>query len=142
MRSAMIVTREANGSGLATWDVSADAETEYDRNHRLLREYIVGTGDRRLVAEAIRRVLEGYLRVAETEHYQAGTLLGRFLNEKVRPRIGQPDQIFDQSRATELQSLVEYANQFHHDTNPAWVNQTINDGELHGYVTRTLAFVK
>lgn len=142
MRSAMIVTREANGSGLAVWDVSADAETEYDRNHRLLREYIGGTGDRRLVAEAIRRVLEGYLRVAETEHYQAGTLLGRFINEKVRPRIGRQDQIFDQTRTTELQSLVEYANQFHHDTNPAWVNQAINDGELHGYVSRTLAFVK
>jgi len=142
IRSAMIVTREAAGSGLAVWDVSADAETEYDRNHRVLREFLGGQGDRRVVATAVRPVLEGFLRVAVPEHYLPGTMIGRFINDRVRPALGSPNQIFDLAVTTELQSLVEYANQFHHDTNPAWMTQAINDGELQGFVGRTLAFVK
>jgi hypothetical protein len=36
--------------------------------------------------------------------------------------------------------LIEYANRFHHDTNPAWQSITINDSELTSFVSQTLAF--
>ncbi len=41
---------------------------------------------------------------------------------------------------TELHDLVEYGNRFHHDTNPAYQTEVINDGELQGFVGRALAF--
>jgi hypothetical protein len=36
--------------------------------------------------------------------------------------------------------MVEYANRFHHDTNPAWETEAINDGELRGFVEQALRF--
>jgi hypothetical protein len=41
---------------------------------------------------------------------------------------------------TELRALLDYANRFHHDTNPAWETAAINDQELVGFATRTLRF--
>ena len=42
----------------------------------------------------------------------------------------------------ELRDLTEYANRFHHDTNPAWETEMINDAELKGFVERALNFAK
>jgi hypothetical protein len=42
----------------------------------------------------------------------------------------------------ELCNLVEYANKFHHDTNPAWEAERINDRELLDFVNRTFKFTK
>jgi hypothetical protein len=42
----------------------------------------------------------------------------------------------------ELNDLREYANSFHHDTNPAWETEAINDAELQNFVRRTLAFAR
>ncbi len=39
-------------------------------------------------------------------------------------------------------SLKEYANRFHHDTNPAWETEVINDGELRSFVQRALDFAR
>jgi hypothetical protein len=48
--------------------------------------------------------------------------------------------ILSQQDVQELCDLIEYANRFHHDTNPAWETETINDGELGGFVGRALKF--
>jgi hypothetical protein len=56
--------------------------------------------------------------------------------------VGTPQQILSSTDIRELRDLLEYANRFHHDTNPALQTETINDGELHGFVTRALAFVR
>ena len=40
----------------------------------------------------------------------------------------------------ELRALLDYANTFHHDTNPAWETALINDQELLSFATRTIAF--
>ncbi|MDX6518756.1 MAG: hypothetical protein QOF50_1602, partial [Gaiellaceae bacterium] len=50
--------------------------------------------------------------------------------------------ILSRADTDELANLVEYGNRFHHDTNPAWETEVVNDGELQGFVTRTLTFVK
>jgi hypothetical protein len=42
----------------------------------------------------------------------------------------------------ELSNLIEFANRFHHDTNPAWETEAINESELHGFVERTLQFAR
>ena len=142
-RSAMLVSRIGNGSSLAVWNVSADSETEYDRNHFIIRQYVAaGTGDPRSVAQVIRPILEGFMRIACPEHFRAGSLLGPFINNVVKPRLGQPDEVFDGVDSAELESLLEYGNRFHHDTNPNWMTAAINDGELLDFARRTLAFVR
>jgi hypothetical protein len=79
--------------------------------------------------------------VACAGDFPPGTLLGQFLNT-CRQRLGASQEILD-SRTTEvLGELVEYANRFHHDTNPAWETEIINDGQLRGYVETALKFTR
>jgi hypothetical protein len=74
LRSALEVIRDADGSTLSVWNVAQDSITEHDRKHALLRDYLAqGTINRREVAEAIRPVLEAYLRVAIPEYFKPGT---------------------------------------------------------------------
>lgn len=140
--ASLSVTRDGTGSTLAAWNVTDEVVTEYDKRHARLREYATAnTGNSREVAQSIRPVLEGYLRVACPEHFQPGTLLGQF-RRVARQRAVAGTSIMTATRLTELEHLVEYSNRFHHDTNPAWDTEHINDGELAGFVRRTLDFVK
>jgi wobble nucleotide-excising tRNase len=140
MRAALEAVRDAAGSTLRVWDVTEDSVTEHDRRHVRLHEYLMtGIGDPREVARSIRPHLEAFLRVACPEPFPAGTLLGRFLNLCDR-RLGTPQEILDRAGIGELRALVEYASRLHHDTNPAWETEAINDGELGGFVERTMRF--
>jgi wobble nucleotide-excising tRNase len=142
IRVSLQVARDGAGSTLRSWNVDQDCITEHDRRHAMLREYLVaGTPNNREVAKAIRPVLEAFLRVACPEHFLPGTLLGPFRNLCFQ-RVGTARQILDAQDTQELHDLVEYANRFHHDTNPAWETQAINDGELTGFVQRTICFAK
>jgi len=142
LRAALQVTRDTVGSTINEWDVNQDCVTEHDRRHTLLREYMHNnTGNTREVAHAIRPSLEAFMRVACPEHFPPGTMLGIFRG-LCEQRIGTAQEILDAATTQELRDLIEYANRFHHDTNPAWETVVINDGELRGFVRRTLAFAK
>jgi wobble nucleotide-excising tRNase len=141
-RAALQVVRDAMGSTICGWDVNQDCITEHDRRHALLRDYIRSNiGNTREVAHAIRPSLEAFMRVACPEHFLPGTMLGAFRG-LCEQRVGSPQEILDAATTLELRDLVEYANRFHHDTNPAWQTAVINDGELQGFVRRTLEFAK
>jgi wobble nucleotide-excising tRNase len=141
-RASLEVARDGAGSTLRDWDVARDSITEHDRRHSRLRDFVgSNAGDLREVARSIRPHLEGFLRVACPERFTPGTLLGPFLN-LCRQRQGSPTAILDQSAIQELDEVVQYANRFHHDTNPAWETEAINDGELRGFVERTLRFCR
>jgi hypothetical protein len=45
-----------------------------------------------------------------------------------------------QADIDELRRLTDFGNRFHHDSNPAYRTQTINDAELLDFTNRTLAF--
>jgi wobble nucleotide-excising tRNase len=140
--TAVQLARDGQGSSLATWNVKDDATTEYDRRHAMLREYqSSGKGTARDVATAIRPILEGFVRVARPEHFPPSSLLGPFLGVCAQ-RLGKDDEIFDEPAIRTLREIVEYANRFHHDTNPAWETESINDGELRGFVDRVMAFLQ
>ncbi len=142
VRAALEVVRDGAGSTLRAWDVARDSITEHDRRHARLREFLAsGAGDMREVARSIRPHLEAFLRVACPERFPPGTLLGQFRNV-CRQNQGTPQQILDQSTTQELDEIVEYANRFHHDTNPAWETEAISDGELRGFVERASRFAK
>lgn len=139
--TALEVSRDTVGSTIVGWNVNDDSITEYDRRHARLREFVdSNTGNPRETAEAIRPVLEGYLRVACAADFRPGTLLGPF-RQVAKDRAGAGKPVLDAAKLTELEHLTEYANKFHHDTNPAWDVEQINDGELRGFARRTLTFV-
>jgi wobble nucleotide-excising tRNase len=141
-RASLEVVRDGVGSTLRVWDIAQDSITEHDRRHARLRNFLArGIGDRKEVARSIRPHIEAFLRVAYPGGFPAGTLLGPFLNV-CRQRHGTTGQILDQSSIRELDEIVEYANKFHHDTNPAWETEAINDGELRGFVERALRFAR
>jgi hypothetical protein len=124
------------------WDVNQDLITDHDRHHALLRNYVdAAQGDRREVAEALRPTLEAFMRVAYPQHFRPGTLLGPFRG-LCEQRVGTPNEVMNQADIDELRRLTDYGNHFHHDSNPAYRTQAINDAELLDFTKRTLAFAK
>ena len=79
------------------------------------------------------------MRVACPTHFPPGALLGPFINI-CEQRVGKPEQVLKAADIQELRNLLEYANLFHHDTNPAWETENINDAQLLDFVKRTRAF--
>lgn len=142
IRAALQVARDGQGSTIRQWDVDQDSITEHDRRHSMLRAYLDGgMPNEREVARSIRPLLEAFLRVAFPEYFPPGTLLGPF-RHRCEQQAGTQQEILNTQDTQELRDLVEYANKFHHDTNPAWETEAINDGELRGYVDRALRFAK
>jgi len=139
--TAFRINRAAVGSELAEWDVRNDSVSEHDKRHKLVRQYLTAANPakEREVAAALRHILEAFMRVAYPEHFPPGQLLGPFIG-LCEQRHGMSNQILAANDITELRALLDYANQFHHDTNPAWQTAAINDAELTDFVERTLLF--
>jgi hypothetical protein len=93
------------------------------------------------VAAALRLILESFMRVAYPNDFPPGTLLGPFLGI-CDQRKGTPTEILSAADITELRDVLEYVNKFHHDTNPAWETEIINDQMLLQFAERTLKFAK
>ena len=91
------------------------------------------------MAEALRPILEAYMRVAYPTLFPPGSLLGPFINV-CRQRLGQAIEILSANDVAELERLLSYANRFHHDSNPAWQTVAINDQELLDFAQRSLRF--
>ena len=143
--TATLEIRDAgvDSSTLVPWDIEAAAVTEFDRLHRLVRDYAESAqGDPQRVAPALRILLESFLRVAFVKHFEPGCQLGHFLQRVRRARAnGAP--IFVDEDIEELDDLREYANRFHHSTNQwGWLEAlaNVNDRELRGYAHRVLRF--
>jgi wobble nucleotide-excising tRNase len=143
LQTALKIERDANGSTIAVWDVDEDSVTEHDRRHALLRTFLLNgpNNDSREVARAMRPVLEAFLRITCPEHFRPGTMLGTFRG-LCEQNCGTSREILNAQDTQELHDLVEYANRFHHDTNPAFETGHINDSELRGFVERTLRFAR
>lgn len=140
-RSALRISRDGSGSTLEAWDVHQDCITEHDKRHALVSTYIqaANAANERTVAEALRPILEAYMRVAYPPLFPPGSLLGPFLNV-CRQRLGQANEVLNAVDVAELERLLNYANRFHHDSNPAWQTVAINDQELLNFAQRTLRF--
>jgi wobble nucleotide-excising tRNase len=141
-RVALHITRDGNGSTIETWNVDQDSLTQHDRRHDALRTYLANGGqNEREIAHSIRPLVEAFLRVAYPEHFPPGTLLGQFRN-LCQQRVNTAQEILNAQDIQELRDIVEYANRFHHDTNPAWGNELINAMELAGFANRAVIFAR
>ena len=135
---ALKVSRDGNGSTIEPWAVDRDCLTEHDRRHEALREYVRNGGNNEQdIARSLRPMLEAFLRVAYPEHYPPGSLLGNFRNI-CQERLNTPQQVLNQADTQELDELIEYANEFHHEN---WQAVVINDLALTGFARRTLSFI-
>jgi len=140
--AALEVARDANGSNIRRWDVKSDSVTEHDRRHKTLRDHLVAPNlETRVVAESLRFVLEGFIRAGYPDHFEAGDVLGTFQRSAQR-LLGNANAPLSQGDLAELNDLMEYANRFHHDTNPAWATAAINDAELVHFTERTIRFAR
>lgn len=142
-RSAMRVSRDGTGSTLAPWNVRQDCITEHDKRHEMVSRYLLAANpaEERAVAIALRFILEAFVRVAYPAVFPPGGLLGPFIGI-CEQRVNTTAQILSQADIDELRNLLAYANLFHHDSNPAWANQAINDQALTQFARRTLAFAR
>lgn len=140
-RTALRINRAAAGSEITVWDVRNDSISEHDKRHELVRGYlqVAHPDEERKVAQALRPILERFLRVAYPEHFPPGQLIGPFLG-LCDQRAGANNEILAQNDLDELRVLKDYANRFHHDSNQAWETEHINDAELADFARRTLLF--
>ena len=139
--TTMRINRVGGGSEISVWDVRNDSVSEHDKRHALVRAYLQAADpDReRQVAQALRQILEAFMRVAYPEYFPPGTLLGPYIG-LCEQRVGVNTEILSVGDISELRALLGYANQYHHDTNPAWQTAVINDAELSDFADRTLLF--
>jgi wobble nucleotide-excising tRNase len=142
-RTAIKIARQGTGSTLEEWDVNQDCITEHDKNHIAVADYITngGTQNERNVAQALRPILEASIRVAYPIHFPPGSLLGPF-HAKCVQGLATGITILSEPDAAELRALLDYANNFHHETNAAWETIAINDTELTDFCTRTIRFTQ
>lgn len=130
-------------STLEPWDIEAAAVTEFDRLHRVVRDYAEDAqGDPQKVAPALRILLEHFLRVAFVAHFEPGAQLGNFL-QRAKQFLADGLPILPAADIRELDDLREYANRFHHSTNQrGWLEAlaNVNERELRGYTKRVLRF--
>ena len=133
------IAQNGNQSTIRHWDATQDSITEHDQRYFLLQEYAANqAGTAREVAAAIRFYLEGYFRAVCPGQFPPGKLLGQFAQE-CKQKLGKADEVINQKTIKELEDILEFANRFHHDTNPAWLSESINPRELWGFVKRTLS---
>lgn len=140
--STIKITRSGSTSTLSDWDIRVDSITEHDRNYSLVNDFIDNGNEenQRQVAVALRPMLEAFIRVAFPRVFPPGSLLGPFIST-CQQRENTTNQILSEQKRIELRALLDYANQFHHDTNPAWQTQAINDQELLDHGRRTISFI-
>ena len=115
----------------ALWNVHDDCVSENDRRHEQLQSYL-GNGDpalERAVASSLRQILEQFMRVAYPRVFPPGTLFGPFLSTCERLK-GTADEVLNPADILQLRHILDYANEFHHDTNPAYQTMLINGQEL------------
>jgi hypothetical protein len=130
-------------STIEPWDAEAASITDYDRRHKLVREFAESLGgDAREVAVELRILLEGFLRVAFVEHMPPGEALGRFI-ERAKQLGSNGNPILSDEDLEELDDLRDYTNLFHHD-NPAWSDNvaSVSEHELRRYARRVVAFTR
>jgi wobble nucleotide-excising tRNase len=130
-----------NYTDFEAFDVDKECESAYSQHHRLLNEFTEGKApNTRMIAKAIRPMLEGYL------HRRFPGLVPKHLTfgnvvVLIRDAVAPNPLCFAKNIATELNEINTYAGQFHHDTNPSADTVAVVATELKTYVERSLHLV-
>jgi wobble nucleotide-excising tRNase len=142
-RAAMRISRVQSGSTFEEWRANDDAITEHDRRYSRVQAYISASNPaiERTVAADLRPMLEAWGRVAYPVEFPPEEMLGGFTN-RCEQIVGTANEALKQDDIDELRGITNYANLFHHDTNPTFATEHINDQQLAQFAARTLRFIR
>ena len=128
-------------STITSWDIHDATRGDYFKNHGVLTSFANdGEGDPRNVAKTIRLVLEAYFRFKFPGEFGENDWLGDFIT-KIRDAPAGSTLEAPKDVLEELEDINDYSKKYHHDKNPSADSEPITDGELRGFVRRTLELV-
>lgn len=130
-----------NYTDFAPLDIDRECESEYARHHRLLNDFSTGAGgDPRVVAKAIRPMLEGYLHRRFPGLLPKDSMFGGVVI-RIRDSLAPSPLCHAKNLIDELNEVNDYAGQFHHDTNPDADTVAIHAPELKTFADQALCIV-
>ena len=137
----MITRGVSDYSVFANCSIDELCESEYFGNYRLVREYVEkASGDPKLVAVALRPLLEGYYHRKFPDLIPRHLIFGQMIDffEKASPstplsHLG--------SSIEDLKVFNKYAGQFHHDTDPHAGTNPIVHAELSTFASQALDLI-
>jgi wobble nucleotide-excising tRNase len=120
---------------IVEWDVDEATQSAYAADRKVLTEfYHDGSGELRQVVQRIRPVLESYTTLVGGGTIVKGDTLGVIVG---KIRTAGPGHVLSE-HCDGLEDLNVYTRRYHHGENPNAATEPINDGELLGYVKKTL----
>ena len=122
-------------TAIVEWNIEAATQSAYKADRQTLTDfYHDGIGELRDVVQKIRPMLETYTKIFADGMVAEVDTLGVIV-DKIRT-VGSKHQLYP--LCDELDALNIYTRRYHHGDNPHAATEPITDGELHGYVGRTL----
>jgi wobble nucleotide-excising tRNase len=139
----LVITRAgADNATIQDLDLAKETQGDYFQDHAALTAYLYhNVGDKRDVAKRIRTLLEGYLRVRFPAELPADRWLGDLIEAIRNADAASSLQAWQGPPLAELTDINDYSKKFHHDKNSAAATEPVDDGELQGYVRRTLRMI-
>ncbi len=119
---------------IAEWDIEKAVQTRYRADLDALQAYCSGEGNQRDIIQKIRPVLEGYCRNLYPSQFSDQDTLGVIVG-KIQT-AGNTHPLFP--IVDDLDDANVYCRRYHHGENPNAALEPIDDGELLGFVRRTL----
>ncbi|MDH5669258.1 MAG: AAA family ATPase [Nitrospira sp.] len=130
-----------NYTDFSSFDVDKECESAYFQHHRLLNEFTEGrAADSRIVAKALRPMLEGYLHRRFPGLIPRTLMFGQVV-ALIRDAPPTSPLAHAKNLVSALNDINEYAGQFHHDVNPSADVINIVASELKTFVDRSLGLV-
>lgn len=131
---------ENDYTNFSAFDVDKECESAYFRNHRLLNEFTEGrAADSKMVAMAIRSMLEGYLHRRFPGQIPKSYMFGQ-IAVMIRDSLPSSPLAHAKNLVPALNEINEYAGQFHHDNSSA-AKIVIVSSELKTFVDKALGLV-
>lgn len=132
----------SQNTAITEWDIKSATNEEYTQQFYILTDYLtLGNSDRRLVAKTIRPLLEHYIEMKFPGHFGDKKWLGEYIT-KIREANESSPLYAAKEILEELEAINDYSKAYHHKTNPGGSeSQLIDEGELEGFVKRTLDIV-
>lgn len=124
-----------HNTAIVEWDIEAATQSAYKADRQALTDYYHdGLGERRDVVQKIRPLLETYAKILGAGVLTDADTLGVIVG-KIRT-AGPGHQLHPICDG--LDDLNIYTRRYHHGENPHAATEPIDDGELLGFVKRTL----
>jgi wobble nucleotide-excising tRNase len=137
-----VVTTPSGSSAIDECDVAVLTRSQYIRDYETLKAFADRTeGDPNSVAQAIRPLLESYLRMKQPMAFGSNDNLGSMIGKVGLAAPGNP--LHGAARHLNvLDAINAYSTGFHHGEDGSTVADILDTNELRSYVRQTLGIVE